>query len=365
MKISSVETIILQKKVDAPVADSLHVYDVGGQLVTRVCTDDGIVGEAHTYFGRIESGMATVKLIIDTVLVPLLIGRDPNFVRELRKEMYVATEYYGTVGVANFAIAAVDNALWDIRGKAAGLPVAHLIGARRKSIPAYAMVGWYYQGGMKEFIGQCTAAAEEGFRAVKLKVGRDPLKDDLARISAIRSELGEDFRIMVDANCIFDEAEALRRGRAYEKLGVFWFEEPIQPCERDAYARLCAQLDIAIASGENYYTRHQFYDVIKAGCADVIQPDNRRAGGVTEWLDIGAVCDVAGIRLASHGGGPGNVNVLCALESAIYIECGSLKAEEQFYKTPLAMKDGELLIPSVPGMGCEINPEYIAKYRVG
>ncbi len=364
MKISRVETFVLQKKVESPVADSLHVYDVGGQLVTRVYTQEGVVGEAHTYFGRIGSGMVTVKLIIDTVLAPLIIGKDPNFLRELRKEMYVATEYYGTVGVANFAIAAIDNALWDIRGKAAGLPVAHLIGARRSSIPAYAMVGWYYQGGLHEFVRQCTAAAEEGFRAVKLKVGRDPLQEDIKRITAIRSELGEDFRIMVDANCAFDEAEALRRGRAYEQLGVFWFEEPIQPYERDAHARLCAQLDIAIAIGENYYTRHQFYDVIKAGCADVIQPDNRRAGGVTEWLDIGAVCDVTGIRLASHGGGPGNINVLCALESAIYIESGSLKSEEHFYKTPMVMKDGELLIPNVPGMGCDIDPEYIKKYRI-
>jgi L-alanine-DL-glutamate epimerase-like enolase superfamily enzyme len=197
-----------------------------------------------------------------------------------------------------------------------------------------------------------------------MKVGRDPLKDDIERIKVIRSALGDDFRIMVDANCAFDEAEALRRGRAYEKLDVFWFEEPIQPYERDGHARLCSQLDISIAAGENYYTRHQFYDVIKAGCADIIQPDNRRAGGVTEWLDIGAICDVTGKRLASHGGSPGNVNVLCALESAIYIESGSLKNENTFHKTPLAMKDGELLIPEVPGMGCEVHPEYISKYRI-
>jgi len=181
---------------------------------------------------------------------------------------------------------------------------------------------------------------------------------------AIRSALGDDFRIMVDANCSFDEAEALRRGRAYEKLDVFWFEEPIQPYERDAHARLCSQLDISIAIGENYFTRHQFYDVIKAGCADILQPDSRRAGGVTEWLDIGAICDVTGKRLASHGGGPGNINVLCALESAIYIESGSLKSEGQFFKTPILMKEGELLIPDVPGMGCEITSEYIRRFRI-
>lgn len=364
MLIDRVETIILKKKVENPVADSLHVYDVGGHLLTRIYTDDGIVGSALTYFGRIHSGMATVKMIIDNELAPLLIGKNPNFVRELRKEMFVATEYYGTLGVANFAIAAIDNALWDIRGKAVGLPVAELLGARRPSIPAYAMVGWYFDGGMKEFVARCRAAAEEGFTAVKLKVGKDALSEDIARISAIRSELGEDFRIMVDANCAFDEAEALRRGRAYEKLGVFWFEEPLQPYQRDSHVRLAQQLDIAIAVGENYFTRHQFYDVIKSGGADIIQPDNRRAGGVTEWMDIGAMCDLCGIRVASHGGGPGNVNVLCAIESAIYIESGSLKGDGEFYVHPMTLKDGSLLIPDTPGMGSDVLESYIKKYRV-
>ncbi len=364
MRIDRVETIVLQRQVERPVADSLHVYDVGGHLLIRIYTDDGIVGTAVTNFGRIHSGMATVKMIIDNELAPVLIGKNPHRVRELRKQMFVATEYYGTLGVANFAIAAVDNALWDIKGKAANLPVADLLGARRTAIPAYAMVGWYFGGGMKEFVRQCTDAADEGFRAVKLKVGKDTLEEDVKRIRAIRSELGDEFRIMVDANCAFDEAEALRRGRAYEKLGVFWFEEPIQPYMRDSHARLARELDIAIAIGENYFTRHQFYDVLKAGCADIIQPDNRRAGGVTEWMDIGAICDVMGIPLASHGGGPGNVNVLCAIESAIYIETGSLKGDGEFYVHPQVLKDGALQLTDVPGMGNDVNEAYVRKYRI-
>ena len=133
-------------------SDSLHTYDVGGHLLTRIYTSDGIVGTATTNFGRVHSGMATVKMIIDDELAPILIGKNPHNVRALRKEMYVATEYYGTLGVANFALAAVDNALWDIKGKAANVPVGELLGARRPAIPAYAMVGWYFGGGMQEFV---------------------------------------------------------------------------------------------------------------------------------------------------------------------------------------------------------------------
>ncbi len=364
MKITGVETIILQKPVDHPVSDSLHTYDVGGHLLTRIYTDEGITGTALTYFGRIRSGMETVKIIIDRELAEVIRGQDPHMVRKIRNDMFVATEYYGTVGVANFAIAAVDNALWDIIGKAAGIPTAMVLGARRTAIPVYAMVGWYYGEDMGEFVSQCEAAAEEGFQAVKLKVGKGSLSEDVERIKAIHRTLGEEFRVMVDASCAFDETEALRRGYAYEELGVYWFEEPLQPYMRDSHVRLQDKLRMPVAVGENYYTRHQFYDVIKAGGVRIVQPDNRRAGGVTEWMDIAAISEAAGCKLASHGGGPGNVNVLCAIENAIYMESDSLKKANDMYKVPMKMKDGCILIPDVPGMGNEIDEDYIRLYRV-
>jgi L-alanine-DL-glutamate epimerase-like enolase superfamily enzyme len=364
MKITGVRTIVLKKKVENPVADSLHVYDVGGNLITMVDTDEGITGYGITYFGRIESGMETVKLIAERVLAPVITGQDPYFVRKMRNEMFVATEYFGTVGVANFAIAAIDCALWDILGKKAGLPVAKLIGGRREAIPAYAMVGWYYEGGAKEFIRHCADAVEEGFRALKIKVGKGPLKEDVERIRLIHREFGDDFRVMVDANCIFDEVEAAFRGKAYDDEGVYWFEEPLQPYLRDAHARLAAKIRTPIAIGENYYTRHQFHDVIKAGCVSIVQPDGRRAGGPTEWLDIGAISEAAGLKLASHGGGPVAVNILCALENAIYIESGSLKKEDSMNKVSLVMKNGEILIPEAPGIGIDLNEDYVARYRI-
>lgn len=365
MKITKVETIVLKREVKNPLGGSQYTYDVGGHLLTRIYTDEGLVGNATTYFGLIASGMETVKLIIDRELTPVLLGQDPHMVRMLRRQMRVVTEYYGTVGVACLGISAVDIALWDIIGKAAGLPTAKVLGACRESIPAYAMVGWYVEGGMSAYVRQCTDAAREGFRAVKLKIGRGPLSDDIARIKAVRSELGEDFRVMVDANCAFDEMEALRRGHAFEELDVYWFEEPLQPCYRDAHARLRQKLRIPIAIGENYFTRHQFYDIIRAGCADIVQPDNRRAGGVTEWMDIASISEAAGVKFATHGGGPGNVNVICAVENALYLESDSLLRENEMTTTQMKMVDGEILLPETPGMGTEVQEDYIRKYRIG
>ncbi len=364
MKITGVETIVLRREVKNPVSDSLHTYDAGCTLVTRIFTDEGITGYATTNFGRVKSGPDTVKIIIDREMTPLITGEDPFFARRIRDKLWVGSEYFGTVGVANFAIAAIDIAIWDIVGKALGQPVCKILGGCRDRIPAYAMVGWYYKNGESEYVKHCTDAVEEGFRAVKLKVGRDSLEDDIRRIKAIRNTLGEGFRIMVDANCAFDETEAMRRGRVYEQLGVYWFEEPMQPYMRDSHVRLAAALDIPIAIGENYYTRHQFYDVIKMGAVDIIQPDNRRAGGVTEWMDIGAVSEAAGLKLASHGGGPANVNILCAIPNAIYLESGSLKNENQMLVTQLSMKDGEILLPDAPGMGTEVREDFIKAHRV-
>jgi L-alanine-DL-glutamate epimerase-like enolase superfamily enzyme len=342
----------------------MWTYDAGGHIITRVHTDEGITGYGHTNFGRIKKGNHILKTLIEDELAPALIGQDPFFARQARQKLWDAAHYHSVVGLAQFGIAALDIALWDIVGKKLNLPVAKVAGAVRDRIPTYAMVGWYYEGGESMFVKRCADAAEEGFKAVKIKVGRDSLADDLNRIKIIKRELGDEFRVMVDANCIFDAAEAFRRGRAYEQAGVYWLEEPMQPYMRDSHKKLAEALDIPIAIGENYYTRHQFHDVIHHKAADIVQPDARRAGGVTEWLDIAAISEAAGLKLACHGGGPGNVNLLCCMNNSIYLETGSLKGENRVLKYKLEMENGEVLLPTAPGMATEINEEYIEKHRV-
>ena len=186
MKIERICTTILKRPVEKKFGGSKYNYDVGGYLLTQVYTDDGNIGCATTYFGLIESGMATVRKIIDEELSSVLVGEDPHFVRFLRRKMYSRIEYYGITGVATMAISALDICLWDLVGKAAGVPTAMVLGASRKSVPAYAMVGWYFQDGLKGLVESCVNAAEEGFSAVKIKVGRGSLEDDLNRIKGVK-----------------------------------------------------------------------------------------------------------------------------------------------------------------------------------
>ncbi len=366
MRITSVETDLLRFPPGKPFADAIHNFGAeSGGVVLRLGTDAGITGWAYSSFGTIAGGPRVVQTILEQEVKPVLLGRDPAFPKKLRADLWKATEYQGVQGVGQFAIAAADIALWDILGKAAGLPVYKMLGAYADRIPAYSMCGWYYEndGDLSQFRQAIAEAFEEGFQAVKIKVGRASLDDDIRRIEAARQIAGKDRRIMVDANQVFNLNEATRRGRVYQQMGCYWYEEPMPPYDHVAYAELARELDIRIATGENEYTKYAYADLISRRGVDVVQPDNRRSGGVSEWMEIAALAAGFGLDVASHGGGPTNVHMLLAMPNAIYRESGSLKGESSSLEG-LRMIDGKILAPETPGMGSELRPDFIRKYKV-
>jgi L-alanine-DL-glutamate epimerase-like enolase superfamily enzyme len=366
LKISAIETDVLRFPPGRRYSDAIHDFgSEGGALVLRVRTDAGITGWAESHFGMIAGGPRVLESMLHNEVAPVLAGQDPSFPKQIRRDLWRALEYQGVQGLAQFAMAAVDIALWDILGKAAALPVYKMLGAFARRLPAYSMSGWYYErdDDLSQFKRALEAAFEEGFRAVKIKVGRGPLEDDVRRIQAARELAGNDRRVMVDANQVFNTNEAIRRGRVYQQMGCFWYEEPLPPHDKEGYAALARELDIRIATGENEYTKYAYVDLISRKAVDVVQPDNRRSGGVSEWMEIAAIADGFGLEVASHGGGPANLHMLLAMPNAIYMESGSLKGESSTLE-PLRMIDGQVLAPETPGMGSELKPDYIRKYKV-
>lgn len=362
MKITGIEAVVLQFRSKRVIRDAIHSFADPCGLVTKVFTDEGITGWGYSYFGTSTMAARVLKLMLEEQLGPVVAGLDPFYPKLIRERLWQATEYHGVTGLTHFGISAIDLAIWDIMGKTLRVPVYKLLGAHRDRVPAYAMVGWYFDSD-EEYAQQCIDAVAEGFNAVKLKVGMGSLSDDIRRIGVAREAVGAEIRLMVDANQAFDEAEALRRGRAYEKFDVFWFEEPMAPQFKDSLGRLAAALDVPIATGENDYTKYAFLDLIKKGGVDIIQPDNRRAGGVTEWMEIAAIADAHGIKVASHGGGAANVNMLCAMPNALYLESGSLKGD-QMHVEQLELVDGCVLAPKLPGLGTEIRQKFIDEFAV-
>jgi L-alanine-DL-glutamate epimerase-like enolase superfamily enzyme len=298
-----------------------------------------------------------VQTILEHEVKPVLLGKDPAFPRRIRADLWKALEYNGVAGVVQFAIAAADIAIWDILGKSAGLPVYKMLGAYRDRLPVYAMCGWYYDNDddLSRYRRSLTEAMEQGYHAVKIKVGRGGIDDDARRIRLAFDIVGKGKRVMVDANQVFNRNEALRRGRVYQEMGCFWYEEPLPPHDMEGFTLLAKELDMRIATGENLATKYAFVDLIERRAADVVQPDNRRAGGVTEWMEIAAIADGHGLELASHGGGSTNLNMLLAMPNAIYMETSG----------PRKMVDGEVAAPEAPGMSSEPAEADIRKYKIG
>ena len=366
LKITGMETDVLRFPPGKIYYDAIHEFGAeGGAVVLRLQTDAGITGWAESTFGTMTGAPEVLQTILQKELKPILMGQDPAFPRRLRSDMWKALEYAGVQGMNTFAISAVEIAIWDIVAKAFGVPGYRILGAYQDTCPAYSMCGWYYPNDddLSQYKKAVEDAFEEGFSGAKIKVGRSSLQDDERRIKLAMEIAGPSRRIMVDANQKFLVPEAIQRGKVYQEMGAYWYEEPLVPYDHAGYAQVAEELEIRIAGGENEYTRYAFADLIQRRCVDVVQPDARRAGGISEWMEIAAIADAAKLPVASHGGGPVDLQVLLCMQNAIYMESGSFKGTGSTLER-LRMVNSAVLAPERPGMGSELRPEYLQKFKV-
>jgi L-alanine-DL-glutamate epimerase-like enolase superfamily enzyme len=344
LKITKVTATAESRRRANPIRDALQSLDTEGACRVVVETSEGVAGSSTTYFGRGDQAPSVLAHLINDELAPALIGEDAFLIRGIRDKLWKLTDYHGTLGLALFGIAAIDVALWDTVGKALGQPVWRLLGAQRDRVPAYAMVGWLNYD-LETLQRIATQAMQQGFIGVKIKVGAPTLKEDVLRIEAVRSAIGPTALLMVDANQVFSVNEALRRGRVYEELGCYWFEEPLRADDTEGLAQLARELTIPIASGENNYGKRQFRELFERRAVDIVQPDLRRAGGLTECLEIGLLAEAFNVPYASHGGGA-HLHVLAALPNTLFMESGLLREG-----APERLVDGCYLLPEQPGLG--------------
>lgn len=228
-------------------------------------------------------------------------------------------------GVAQFVLAATDSALWDILGQYAGLPVCKMLGAYRDRIPVYSMCGWYYDA------------------------------DDERRIRVAQDTMGTGMRRMVDANQVFDRWESLLRGKAYQAMDVFWLEEPLPSEDTEGFALVTQALDMHTATGANLNSKYALADLIARRGANIVHPDNRRAGGVCERMENCAIAAGYKVDVSSHGRDSTNLNMLLDIPNATYLKSGDRRK----------MADGEVLMRDEPGMSSEVSSEEFWKYKVG
>ena len=346
MKITNVTATASSRRRPQPNRDALQVLDTEGHCKVVIETSEGVSGRSSTYFGRGDRAPDILAHLINDELGPAIIGEDAFMIRGIRDKLWQLTDYHGTLGLALFGIAAIDIALWDTVGRALEQPVWRLLGGHRDRVPTYAMVGWlnYDLDHLRRVV---TQAMEQGFRGVKMKVGAATLAEDVERIEAVRTAVGPDAMVMVDANQVFSLNEAMRRGRVYEDMGCYWFEEPLRADDTAGLAQLAQALTIPIASGENNYGKRQFRELFERRAVDIVQPDLRRAGGLTECFEIGLLADAFNVPYASHGGGA-HLQVLASLPNTLFMESGLIREGSS-----VKLVDGCFMLPTEPGLGGE------------
>lgn len=349
MKVTELEITVHPAEPDAPPILALfHAIPGVGSVRVVVRTDDGVSGAAEIGFGRAPGRPNSLAAVIEHELKPVVLGTDTAFIRGTHEAMLRETDYCGPTGLALYGISMIDVALWDCIGKAHGVPCWQLWGAVRDRIPAYAMVGWPNYGHEK-LQRVCAEAVEHGFRAVKIRGGFPTMEEDVERVKLARKAIGDDTKLMVDGGQNLTVAEAIRRGRALQDLGCYWWEEPIPAHDIDGNVAIAEALDIPLALGENLHGATDFARRLSCGAVDIVQPNMRRAGGPTTLLQIGTMAHAFDRRYASsQADGTVQLNVMACLPNALYLEADVLDP------TSLPeLTDGHISLPTGPGFDWE------------
>lgn len=385
MKITNIEAISLvvpmNEKIAAPIsmpyADQIEdiVFGQYRTTIVKVHTDEGITGIGECI---VRLTPTATRDIVETIK-PVLIGKDPRDVEVLWELMYAIMMNRGhTKGFYIEAISGIDIALWDAVGKYEGVPVWKLLGGLHNDpIKCYASSIRFR--GLETSIQEAKDYVSMGYDAMKIKIGKN-MRQDIELVGAIRDAVGPDVKLMVDANCGYDVATAIRVGKELEQFNLDWYEEPITPDDLEGYRKIANTIQIPIAAGEAEFTRYGFRDLIEKGGVSIIQPNVSRAGGFTECKKIQAIASAHHIPYAPHTGSTAIVCLAASMQLAAhlpnflvyeYMRSDWNKNQKNPLRHELAkepfevFKDGYLEVPTKPGIGMELNEEVVQKYRVG
>ena len=339
-------------------------------IVVKITTDDGIVGWGESHHGRAPGAVAHLA---NTTLKQLILGMDATDVIGVWAKIY--KNQLGSHGMGAgtcLAMSGIDMALWDIRGKAAGWPLYKLLGGSRRSIPAYAGgVSLGYQD-PQDLIDEIRPHLAAGYKAVKLRIG-DTVENDVMRMSVVRETLGDELVILTDANTAYNVNDARRVMPAMDELGIGWLEEPFPPHDYRSYQMAASFGAVPLAAGENHYTRFEFNRVIEDGAITILQPDLSKTGGITEALRIAHMASAYKLPIHPHSSMTGlnmaaSIHFLAAIDNGGYFE-GDVSRDNLFrdelVSTPYSIgKDGCVLPLEGPGLGLEVNEDFLKRHPV-
>jgi L-alanine-DL-glutamate epimerase-like enolase superfamily enzyme len=346
----------------APLSDSTHGTIGAFELVTvRVRDADGAEGVGYTY--TVGTGGAAVHAVIARDLTPRLVGREAEDIAALWQAMWWWLHYGGRGGAQVLAISAVDIALWDLRARRQRAPLWRVLGGFDPRVPCYAG-GIDLDFPLDALLRQADANLARGYRALKMKVGRPSLAEDVERVRAMRSHLGPGVPLMVDANMRWSVDEAIRAARALAPFELTWLEEPTIPDDVPGHARIVREGGLPIAAGENLRSLHEFRALIAAGGVTFPEPDATNCGGVSVFMKVCHLAEAFNLPVTSHGAHDLTVHLLAAAANRSYLEAHGFGLD-RFIAEPLRLADGAAIAPERPGHGIELDWKGLEAVRAG
>ena len=350
--IVSLETGHYRVPLPSVLTDSMHGVMRDFEIVTvRLRDREGTEGTGYTFTVGRNGG--AIHDIIAREITEILIGQDADRIEWLSHRLWWDLHYGGRGGPTVLAMSAVDIALWDFKAKRAGLPLWNLLGGHDRRVPCYAG-GIDLDLSADELLRQTDGNLAKGFRAIKMKVGRKKLSEDVAKLAAMRDHLGAEFPLMVDANMKWTVDEAIRAARAFAPYDPLWLEEPIAPDDVAGHARVRREGGIPVAAGENLRTIWEFRHLIASGGVSFPEPDVTNCGGITAFMKIAHLAESFNLPVTSHGAHDITVHLLAAVPNRSYLEAHGFGLD-RYIAEPLRIEDGMAVAPDRPGHGVSFD----------
>jgi len=359
MKITGIRCRAVAAPMRRPLATSVATLTASALLLIDLETDAGIAGRSYLFaMGR--QNLAPMAKLVEAMTE--MVKGDEVAPLEIERKLRARYALLGVHNVVLIAMAGIDMAAWDAFAQSLGQPLVRVLGAVPRPIPAYNSKGL----GIMEVKPLAQEAAElvhEGFRAVKLRLGRPDARADLEALRAVKKAIGADITLMVDFNQALTVAEATRRAHMIdEEGGVYWIEEPIRADDFAGAARLAREIRTPIQLGENFMGPEQMAQAIAAGACDYAMPDAQRIGGVTGWMRAAALAQAAGMEMSSHLFPEVSCHLLAATPTCHWLEY--VDWANPVLKRPAELRDGHVIIPAAPGTGVEWDEAAVERYRI-
>jgi L-alanine-DL-glutamate epimerase-like enolase superfamily enzyme len=327
--------------------DAIQKFVCQETIIVRLHDADGAVGTGYSY--TIGTGGSSIVALLADHLLPALIGREAEEIEAIWRDLKFHTHATTVGAITSLALAAIDTALWDMRALRSNLPLHLLAGGARSRIPAYTTEGGWLHLSQQELVADAERARAEGFRGIKMKIGKPGMKEDVRRVAAVREALGDSIELMTDCNQVFAVDEAMRRAQALLPFDIAWMEEPLPADDLDGHIRLAASTSIPVAIGESIYGVRHFRDYLQQRACSVVQVDCARIGGITPWLKTAHLAEAFNVAVAPHFLMELHVSLACAIPNGRWVEY--IPQLDEITSRTLRIENGEAVAPLEPGLG--------------